>query len=118
MLDTPVLLRRTTRGRKPVGITLPAEHVVVLQRLVRSGKTQQRVARRARILLAMHWQERVGPIADHLEQHRTTVWRLCQRYKKHGLRAIMDAPRARSKRRLVSANGHGLMSCCGACPGP
>ena len=52
------------RGRKPVGITLPAEHVVVLQRLVRSGKTEQRVARRARILLAMHWQERVGPIAE------------------------------------------------------
>ncbi len=102
------------RGRKPIGITLLPEHVAELERLVRSGKTEQRVARRARILLAMHWQERVGPIAEHLEQHRTTVWRLCQRYKQYGLQAIVDAPRARSKRLLAVANGHGALSCCGA----
>jgi hypothetical protein len=102
------------RGRKPVGITLTHEHVTALQRLVRSGKTEQRVARRARILLAMHWQERVGPIAEHLEQHRTTVWRLCQRYKRYGLEAILDAPRARTKHLLASANGHATRSCCGA----
>lgn len=102
------------RGRKPIGISLSPEHVVALQQLVRSGKTEQRVARRARILLAMHWQERVGPIAEHLEQHRTTVWRLCQRYKRYGLQAILDAPRSRRKRRLVSPNGHGAMTCCGA----
>ena len=101
------------RGRKPVGITLPAEHVVVLQRLVRSGKTEQRVARRARILLAMHWQERVGPIAEHLEQHRTTVWRLCQRYRRYGLQAIIDAPRTRSQHLGASTNGHRTLSYCG-----
>jgi hypothetical protein len=102
------------RGRKPIGITLPPEHVAALQQLVRSGKTEQRVARRARILLAMHLQERVGPLAEHMEQHRTTVWRLCQRYKECGLEAVVDAPRTRARRLTVSRNGHAATLCCGA----
>jgi hypothetical protein len=101
------------RGRKPIGITLSPEHVVVLQRLVRSGKTEQRIARRARILLAMHWRERVGPLAEHMEQHRTTVWRLCQRYKEYGLQAVCDLPRVRTKRSLAG-NGFAALLCCGA----
>ena len=47
------------RGRRPRGVQLEAEDIRVLEALVRSGKTEQRVARRARILIEMGRQERV-----------------------------------------------------------
>ncbi len=46
------------RGRRPRGVQLEAEDIPVLEALVRSGKTEQRVARRARILIEMGRQER------------------------------------------------------------
>jgi hypothetical protein len=41
-------------GRKPRGVRLRAEDIPRLEALVRRGKTEQRVARRARILLEIH----------------------------------------------------------------
>jgi hypothetical protein len=41
-------------GRKPRGVRLRAEDIPRWEALVRRGKTEQRVARRARILLEIH----------------------------------------------------------------
>ena len=41
------------RGRPPRSIELSRKDQAYLERLVRDGRTQQRIARRARILLAM-----------------------------------------------------------------
>ena len=81
------------RGRRPRGVQLKAQDIPVLEALVRSGKTEQRVARRARILLAMGRQERVGLLSERVEQAPSTVWRVCRRYEKRGIEAVYDAPR-------------------------
>jgi hypothetical protein len=47
-------------GRKPRGVQLRAEDIPRLEALVRRGKTEQRVARRARILLEIH-RGKAGP---------------------------------------------------------
>jgi hypothetical protein len=81
-------------GRKPRGVILKLEDVPALESLVRSGKTEQRVAYRARILLAMHQDQPVGPLSERIEHNPSTVWRVCRRYEKRGVEAVYDAPRS------------------------
>jgi len=82
------------RGRKPRRVELQAEDVVELETLLRSGKTEQRTARRARILLGVHQGERVQPLSTHVEQDPATIWRVCRRYEERGIAAVYDAPRS------------------------
>ena len=83
------------RGRKPHLLSLSESDRGAFQRIVRSGKTEQRVARRARVLLAMeNSQTRVEGLAEHLEMGRTTIWELCRRYEERGIEVIYDAPRS------------------------
>ena len=82
------------RGRRPRGVQLEAKDIPVLEALVRSGKTEQRVARRARILLQMSRQERVKLLSHRVEQNPSTVWRVCRRYEERGIEAVHDAPRS------------------------
>lgn len=64
-------------------------------RLVRDGRTEQRVARRARILLAMANAETiVQDMATGLEVARNTIWYVCRRYEEVGIEAVFDAPRS------------------------
>jgi transposase len=66
-----------------------------LERLIKSGKTEQRIARRARILLGMgKAQTRVEELAKHLEITRAGIWELCRKYEERGIEAIYDAPRS------------------------
>ncbi len=66
-----------------------------LERVVRDGRTEQRVARRARILLAMANPETlVQRLADQVNQTRVGIWTVCRRYEELGLDAIFDAPRS------------------------
>ena len=82
------------RGRKPHLLSLSESDRGALQRIVRSGKTEQRVARRARVLLAMEKSQTiVERLAEHLEMGRTTIWELCHRYEERGIEVIYDAPR-------------------------
>ena len=82
------------RGRKPHLLSLSESDREALQRIVRSGKTEQRVARRARVLLAMeNSHTRVERLVEHLEVGRTTIWELCRRYEERGIEMIYDAPR-------------------------
>jgi transposase len=82
------------RGRKPRGMELKQEDVPKLEALVHSGKTEQRTARRARVLLGMHRGERVKQLSERVEQGPSTVWRVCRRYDERGIEAVYDAPRS------------------------
>ena len=72
----------------------PLEDVPQIEALVRSGKTEQRTAYRARILLAMHKDERVAPLSERIERDPSTIWRICRRYEERGIDAVYDAPRS------------------------
>lgn len=83
------------RGRKPEPLELKPKDARELRRLLREGHTPQRVAQRARMLLACAQAKRTGQVASKVDQHRTTVWRVCERYRQAGLpAALYDAPRA------------------------
>ena len=82
------------RGRKPHLLSLSECDRRELEGIIKSGKTEQRVARRARVLLAMEKQQTVVErLAEHLEMGRTTIWELRHRYEERGMDAIYDAPR-------------------------
>ena len=83
------------RGRKPDLFKLEHKDVIELGRFLRDGHTPQRVAQRARILLARAAGEGVVAVATKVERDPATVWRVCQRYRQHGLQAaLLDAPRS------------------------
>lgn len=82
------------RGRKPRNVQLKQEDIPQLEALIRSGKTEQRVARRARILLGIHRGERVKELCNRVEGHRSAIWRVCRRYEERGMNAVYDAPRS------------------------
>lgn len=66
-----------------------------LESLLRDGRTEQRVARRARILLAMTDPETVvEQLAQQVAQTRFAIWSLCRRYEELGIETIFDAPRS------------------------
>ena len=82
------------RRRPPHVIDLSPDDATYFEQLVHDGRTEQRVARRARILLAMaNPATVVQELADHLEVDRTTIWHLCRRYEEVGVQAVEDAPR-------------------------
>ena len=82
------------RRRPPQLIELSDDEYRFLEDLVRDGRTEQRVARRARVLLAMAKPETiVQELADRLEVARNTIWYLCRRYEDVGSPAVFDAPR-------------------------
>lgn len=82
------------RRRPPRLIQLTREDTAFLEGLVHDGRTEQRVARRARILLAMaDTSTVVQELADRFELDRTSVWGLCRRFEAAGVQAVFDAPR-------------------------
>jgi Predicted DNA binding protein len=90
-------------------IELPDEEYSLLEGLVRDGRTQQRVARRARILLAMaHAQTGVQELADRLEIARNTIWYVCRRYEQSGIESIFDAPAGQAVGDFPLSNVWGL----------
>jgi hypothetical protein len=66
-----------------------------LERLVRDGRTKQRIARRARILLSMaEPATKVQEVVVRLGQTRMAIWYVCRRYERLGVAAVEDAPRS------------------------
>ena len=91
------------RGREPHRIVLPGSDQAALLRIVRDGKSEQRIARRARVLLAMaDPASTVDAVAEHADVSRKAVWGVCRRYEERGLKAIHDAPRA-GRPRVISS---------------
>jgi transposase len=83
------------RGRPPKLIILPRADRSELESLLRDGRTEQRVARRARILLDMSDERTVvTELAEQVRQTRTGIWYVCRRYEWYGLDAVYDAPRS------------------------
>jgi transposase len=92
------------RGRYPAEFVVKIEHLEILQAIVRDGHTEQRIARRARILLMRAGGERVETVAEQVGQDTATVFRVCQRYHDRGVEAIYDAVRS-GRPRVFSPSG-------------
>jgi hypothetical protein len=91
-------------GRKPAPFVLKPKDDKALRRLLRDGDLPQRVARRARILLARARGERIEHVVAKVDQDRATLWRVCQRYSEKGLEAALyDAPRSGRPRVFFAA---------------
>jgi Winged helix-turn helix len=94
------------RGRYPDDLLVIAEHVEVIQEVLRDGHTEQRVARRARILMLRAQGLRVEEVAQRVERDTSTIWRVCERYRERGVDALYDAPRT-GRPRVFSPSGAG-----------
>jgi hypothetical protein len=89
------------RRRPPHTIHLSPGEVAYLETLLGDGRTEQRVARRARILRAMAEPDTVvSELADRLGVERTTIWALCRRYEAQGVDVVLEAPRSGRPREL------------------
>ena len=95
--------------RTPRTLVVQEEHVEVLEKHLRSRKTERRIAYRARIVLLRG--EGLGPseVAERIGCDPATVWRIEERYRKEGLQALYDRPRPGRPRTIsppaTSANG-------------
>ena len=83
-------------GRTPEKFVLKRKDRARLLELLRDGQTPLKVARRALILLSRATGEQsIAALEDKVDQDRTTIWRVCARYKTGGLdTALYDAPRS------------------------
>src|SRR5262249_46414829 len=89
------------RRRPPRRVCLSDTDRHELEMLVRDGRIEQRIARRARVLLAMQDdQTQVDTLAQRVQMTRNAIWYLCRRYEQRGLDAIEDAPRSGRPRRI------------------
>ncbi|MCC7362049.1 MAG: helix-turn-helix domain-containing protein [Anaerolineales bacterium] len=97
------------RGRKPRPVKLKRKDVTELRTLLRDGHTLQRVAQRARILLTRAEGTGVAAVAAKVDQDPATVWRVCERYRRHGLQAALhDAPRTGRPRTFFQPPTHSV----------
>lgn len=89
------------RRRKPKTIKVSRTDQQELKRLIGDGRTQQRVVRRAQVLLAMRSQQAVvDKLCHKVQMTRVGIWYLCRRYEKIGLSAIYDASRSGRPREI------------------
>lgn len=89
------------RRRKPKTIKVSRADQQELKRLLSDGRTQQRVVRRAQVLLAMKSQKTVvDELCQKVQMTRVGIWYLCRRYDKVGLNAIYDAARSGRPREI------------------
>ena len=103
------------RRRPPKVIRVSRADRRELQRIVDDGRTEQRVARRSRVLLAMTNPETiVDDLAHEVRMTRTGIWYVCRRYEHVGLDAIYDAPRAGRPREISALQRVAIeqLACC------
>jgi hypothetical protein len=93
------------RRRPPHTIHLSRSERHSLRNLLADGRTEQRVARRARILLAMANPATIlSDLAERFEQSRSGIWTLCRRFEQCGVDVIYDAARS-GRPRTFSPSG-------------
>lgn len=91
------------RRRKPKTIRMSQADKREIERLLDDGRTEQRIARRGRVLLAMKNPKTVvNDLCQQMAMTRFGIWRLCRRYESIGLNAIYDAPRSGRPRELTA----------------
>ncbi|MGH8009433.1 MAG: hypothetical protein ACREQ3_20780, partial [Candidatus Binatia bacterium] len=76
------------RGRHPLGYTLKTADRRRLAQIASDGQGLQRVAKRARALLALERSERIVEIVRWTGVERTSLWSLWQRYQQRGVEGI------------------------------
>jgi hypothetical protein len=82
------------RGRMPSEYRLSANDRRYLTEVVADGQLIQRVANRARVLLALDRGERIIEILRWTGLSRMGVWHLWQRYLERGVEALFDEERS------------------------
>jgi len=89
------------RRRKPKTIKLSRADQNEIKQLLSDGRTQQRVVRRAQVLLALKSKKTViDKLCQKVQMTRVGIWYLCRRYEKVGLSAIYDAARSGRPREI------------------
>ena len=90
-------------GRKPDQFRLKPKDEIVLRKLLRNGRTPLLVARRAQILLhRADDEQRVVHLGEKVDLDRTTIWRVCERYRQGGLEAALYDARRSGRPRVFS----------------
>ena len=80
-------------GQKTIKLT--AKEKKEMEKILKSKKVITRVYKRARILKLVSSGYSVSEAASSVGLHRSTSWRICTNYMKHGLeRALYDCPRS------------------------
>jgi|tagenome__1003787_1003787.scaffolds.fasta_scaffold18761536_1 transposase len=93
------------RRRPPHIIHLSRSERRSLRNLLVDGRTEQRVARRARILLAMANPATIlTDLAERFEPSRSGIWTLCRHFEQRGVDVIYDAARS-GRPRTFSPSG-------------
>jgi len=82
------------KGRRPFEYQLRKADRRYLQEIADNGQVIQRVAYRARALLALDRGERIVEIMHWLGLSRMGLWHLWQRYQQRGVEAIFDDQRS------------------------
>ena len=103
------------RRRAPHIIRLSKPDRVEIERLLRDGRTEQRVARRGYVLLAMQDPEiRVTDLAEQVGMTRFGIWSLCRRYEAVGVNALYDAARSGRPREITALERVAIeqLACC------
>jgi hypothetical protein len=82
------------RGRKPLEYKLKEVDRRYLSEIAANGQQIQRIANRARALLALDRGERIREIVKWLGISRMGLWHLWQRYEQRGVASIFDEERS------------------------
>src|SRR6478609_4593231 len=82
------------RGRKPRAVEIAPEALPVLEQIARTRSAPSFQVRHARIVLAVAAGQRVGALASAFGCDPSTVWRVCRRYERGGVAALLaEEPR-------------------------
>jgi transposase len=103
------------RRRSPHTVQISKADRHEIEQVLRAGRTEQRVARRGRVLLAMQDSETVvTDLSESVGMTRTGIWLLCRRYEAVGLDAIYDAPRSGRPREISALQRVAIeqLACC------
>jgi len=103
------------RRRKPKPIRMNPSDTHEIERLLDDGRTEQRIVRRGRVLLAMkNPKTLVNDVCQQMAMTRFGIWRLCRRYESVGLNAIYDAPRSGRPREITALQRVSIeqLACC------
>ena len=77
------------RGRRPEKLTIARRDQEALHAAAHSGSLPWFQVQRAKIVLAIAAGERQCSVAARLECDESTVWRVCERYRRNGLASLL-----------------------------
>lgn len=103
------------RRRKLKTVGLSQSDIHEIERLLDNGRTEQRIVRRGRVLLAMkNPKTLVSDLCQQVSMTRFGIWCLCRRYESVGLNALYDEPRSGRPREITALQRVSIeqLACC------